>query len=262
MRFLFTCAFAFCVMSCITPQRRAYEILPRSPEYLLRAPDAHEIPLNDVLREFNGFVRGRQSIDLRSHMQVRVENAYYQKGFPRTGLNGYLGTEVARYEVSKHGLRLVSVVPMAERPETDRPVQELISSAELKFPYYRLYFEILFNRNTGEHGSVLIGANTLNELNLLADRLSDPQKLCSQSPGQCTIFPEACSVSVEMIVNVNGKPQFITWGSQLSSVVGHHPQSLAVQRLYRGRLMQVKLDLHDEIQLTLPLLPGDRITWQ
>ncbi len=262
MRPLFSVSVAFCLCSCATSHRHVYEVLPRSPEYMLRAPDMQETPLKDVLRNYNGFVHGGQSIDLRPQMQIRIENAYYEKGFPRTGLKGYLGTEVARYEVTRSGLHLISVVPMKGRPETDAPVQDLISSAQLKFPYDRLYFEILFNRSTGEHGSVLISARTPNELNLLSDKLADPQKLCSQSPAQCTIFPEACSVSVEMLVVVNGKPQFITWGSLLSSVVNQPPQQLVVQRIYRGHLTPVNVDIKDKVQLSLPLLPGDHVSWR
>jgi hypothetical protein len=151
---------------------------------------------------------------------------------------------------------------MQGRPESDAPVQALISAAHVRLRYDRLYFEILFNRNTGEHGSVLFAAHTPAELDLLSGQLSDPQKLCSQSPSQCTIFPEACSVSIEMIVSVNGKPQFVTWGSLLSSIVNQPPKQLLVQRLYRGRLTPVNVDIKDEIQLNLPLLPGDHTNRQ
>jgi hypothetical protein len=135
-----------------------YQVLPRTPQYVLRSPDSKEIPLADVLRGYNGFAPGRPSIDLRPKMQIRIENAYYQKGFSRKGLNGYLGTEVARYEVEPQGLRLISTVPMADRPSSDPPVQNLISAADSNFPFYRLYFEVLFNRKTDAHGSVLLAA--------------------------------------------------------------------------------------------------------
>jgi hypothetical protein len=49
-----------------------YQVIPRSPEYLLRSPNSHETPLKDVLLEYDGFVRGRHSIDLRPQMQIRT----------------------------------------------------------------------------------------------------------------------------------------------------------------------------------------------
>ena len=239
-----------------------YQVIPRSPEYLLRSPNSHETPLRDVLLEYNGFVRGRHSIDLRPQMQIRIENAYYEKGYSRKGLNGYLGTEVARYEVKTAGMHLLSVDPMKERPEADRPVQDLVSQDQLKFRYYCLYFEILFDRKTDAHGSVLLAANTIDELTQLSTQLANPETVCVAGSAHCTIFPEACSVSVEMSIVVNGKPRFITWGSLLSSVVNHPPQRLEMQRIYRHRLTQVKLDPQDRNQLSLPLLPGDHIIWQ
>jgi len=241
---------------------RTYQVIPRVPEYVLRSPNAKEIPLSDVLREYNGFVRGGRSVDLQEQMEVRIENAYYEKGFSRKGLKGYLGTEVARYQVARNGLRLLSVVPMNGRPENDVPVQNLLSAAELTFHYYRLYFELLYDRKTDAHGSAIFAANTPDELNQLSAHLDDPEALCQKFPAQCTIFPEACSVSVEMKIVVNGKSQMITWGSLVLSVVGRDPQQFEMKRLYRGHLTQIRLDAHDQNQLTMPLLPGDQITWR
>jgi hypothetical protein len=176
-------------------------------------------------------------------MQIRIENAYYEKGYSRKGLNGYLGTEVARYEVKTAGMHLLSVEPMKGRPEADRPVQDLVSQDQLKFRYYRLYFEILFDRKTDAHGSVLLAANTIDELTQLSTQLANPETVCAAGSAHC-------------------KPRFVTWGSLLSSVVNHPPQQLEMQRIYRGRLTQVKLDPRDRTQLSLPLLPGDHIIWQ
>jgi hypothetical protein len=251
----------FCLAACRAGHHE-YRVVPQTPVYLLRYPDSHEVPLADVLRDYNGFERGRASIDLRPKMQIRIENAYYEKGFSRKGLKGYLGTEVARYEVGHQGLHLLSFVPMKARPENDLPVQNLISAAQLRFPYYRLYFEILFNRKTDSHGSLLLAAESIAALDRLSGQLSDPEKLCRDSPGQCAIFPEACSVSVEMSIVVNQKTRLVNWGSLLSSVVNHPPQQLEVQRLYRGHLTPVKFDLNDPNELGLPLLPDDHVTWR
>ena len=242
---------------------KTYVVVPQSPQYLLRSPDSRDTPFQDVLREYNGFARGGPSIDLRPQMQIRVENAYYEKGASRKGLKGYLGTEIARYEVGASGLLLLSVVPMSGRPEGDRPVQDLISTAQLKFHFYRLYFEILFNRKTDSHGSVLLGAQKLADLDhLSADLAADPEAACRKSTERCTVFPEACSVSVEMKIVVNARAQTITWGSLLSSIVTAPPKQLRMQRLSGRRLVGVKLDLRDQNQLRLPLLPDDHIEWK
>jgi hypothetical protein len=194
-------------------------------------------------------------------MEIRIENAYYEEGFSRKGLKGFLGTEVAHYEITPNALHLLSVVPMGGRPAADPPVQSLISPAQTKFHYYRLYFEILFDREKDEHGSVLLAADSIDELNQLSAQLSEPETLCGKGSTHCTAFPEACSVSVEMRVIVNGQSQLTGWGSLLSSVVTHTPQHLEMKRLYGSRLTKVKIDSQDSIALSLPLLPGDQIDW-
>ncbi|MGA7413598.1 MAG: hypothetical protein WBW33_24195 [Bryobacteraceae bacterium] len=236
-------------------------MLPRTPYYVLQSPDRQETPLPDVLRDYNGFEPGGGWMDLRPQMDVEVENAYYQKGASRRGLKGFLGTEVARYEVTPQGLRLLSVRPMEDRPAGDPAVQSLIAPDTESFRFYRLYFEIVFARKDNAHGSVLLAANSPEELERLSAQLRNPETVCTEDSTRCTVFPEACSVSVEIKIVVNAKPQVIVWGRLLSSVVTDHPAHVEVKRLYRGRLTAVKLDPHDTNALRLPLLPGDQITW-
>ncbi len=193
-------------------------------------------------------------------MELRIENAYYRKGASRRGLEGFLGTEVARYEVTSHQLRLLSVQPMTERPEGDVPVQRLISQPETDLRYYRLYFEIVFKRNNNSHGSVLLAANSMEELDRLSAQISRPETICNATSTHCTAFPEACSVSVEMKIFVNGKPETVLWGSILASLTDQ-PQHLEVKRLYAGRLIPVEINARDPHALRLPLLPGDHVAW-
>ncbi len=239
---------------------RSFRVLPNSPHYVLRSPDARETPFPDLLRAYNGFEPGRGSLDLRPLMELRIENAYYQNGASRRGLTGFLGTEIARYEVLPRGLRLLLVQPMPNRPADQAPVQQLLSQPGLKFPYYRLYFEILFARSHNAHGSVLLGAGSKEELDQLSAQLAHPEEVCTATASHCTVFPEACSVSVEMKIVVNGKPQTVGWGSLLMSIADH-PQHLGMKRLNAGRLTPLQIDPHDPDALRLPLLPGDQIVW-
>src|SRR5581483_8510363 len=123
-----------CLTACAARLSRTYfEVLPNSPDYLLQSPDSRRTPFPEVLKAYNDFEAGHASIDLEPLMELRIENAYYAPGAPRSGLAGFLGTEVARYLVRSHGLALVSVDPMANRPKDQIPVQDLISSTEAKF---------------------------------------------------------------------------------------------------------------------------------
>lgn len=262
MRFLILLAAGLALLPSCSGFRsvRNFRVLPNSPNYVLRSPDARETPFPDILRTYNGFEPGRSWIDLRPQMELRIENAYYQNGASRRGLTGFLGTEVARYEVLPQGLRLLSVQPMRDRPVGQVPVQDLISASQTNFRYYRLYFEIVFAQHNHLRGSVLLGADLPEELAQLSAQISQPETVCRKQSLHCTVFPEACSVSVEIKITVNSKSQTVVWGSLLASIV-NHPKHLQVRRLYAGRMVPMEINPHDPSALRLPLLPGDQITW-
>jgi hypothetical protein len=241
---------------------RSFRVVPATPEYQLRSPDSLQTPFPQILRHYNGFEPGRGWMDLRPEMELRIENAYYQPGIPRRGLDGFLGTEVARYKVRANGrLQLQSVQSMKHRPNDQPPVQQLMGTSQRHYGYHRFYYAIIFRRAGNARGSVLLGANAKEELDRLAtELLADPQTVCFNRSTNCTVFPEACSVSIEMEIVVNGIPQNVIWDSSLASVVDH-PQHLELLRLYDDRLTPVKLDPSDREALQLPLLPGDHINW-
>jgi hypothetical protein len=149
---------------------------------------------------------------------------------------------------------------MKDRPSEQPPVQELIRPVQMHNYHYRFYYEILF-RSGKTRGSVLLSAKTKNGIDRISTQLlSDPDSVCGAQSKQCTVFPEACSVSVEIGIVVNGTPKSVIWGSLLSNVV-EHPHALELSRLYNGRPVVVKFDVHDEGAFRLPLLPGDHVTW-
>jgi hypothetical protein len=213
-----------------------------------------------VLKAYNDFEAGHAWIDLEPLMELRIENAYWMPGASRSGLAGFLGTEVARYAVRSHRVALVSVHPMTDRPKDQIPVQDLISKTKTRFSHYRLYYEIVFSQRDHSHGSVLLAAESQAEIEALSAQLSHPEEVCSQSSAHCVVFPEACSVSVEMKVIVNGKLESVLWGSTLGSIA-KQPHHLEMKRLYAGELRPVRIDAKDSKSLLLPLLPGDRIAW-
>jgi hypothetical protein len=195
-------------------------------------------------------------------MELRIENAYYRAGASRRGLEGFLGTEIARYAVAAQGLRLLDIHPMAaDRPAFDKPVQALISKPSQQFRYYRLYYEIVFARSDHSHGSVLLGADSPEELDHLSSDLNNPESVCHAGAVHCTVFPEACSVSVEMKILLNGKAETVVWGTILGSLV-KDPHYLLLKRLDGTRPTPVRIDSNDPEALLLPLLPGDEITWK
>jgi hypothetical protein len=239
-----------------------FEVVPDKPNYLLRSPDSTATPFPEVLKHYSGFTPGQDWIDLRPYMGLRVENAYYREGAPKHGLTGFLGTEIALFQVrSKGSLRLLTVESMKQRPKDQLPVQQLIANSHRCFRYYRFFFELVFRQSANARGSVLLGANTKDELNSLTTRLlQTPETVCGNSRDSCTVFPEACSVSLEVGISVNGEARTVMWGSTLASVVAH-PRLIKMQRLYAGRMRPMQIDPDDPNALRLPLLPNDRIRW-
>lgn len=143
---------------------------------------------------------GQGWIDLSPPMQLRVENAYYREGAPKRGLASYLGTEIARYQVQRNGsLRLLSTQPMKDRPRDQPPVERLMQPSVRQYRYHQFYFAILFKRNSSTRGSVVLGANSNGEIDRLAAQLlADPDSVCNDRSTHCAVFPENCSVSVEL----------------------------------------------------------------
>jgi hypothetical protein len=247
--------------SCVYRNSHSFRIVPETPNYVLRAPDARSTPFPDILRNYNGYTPGGSWMDLRPSMEIRIENAYYEKGFSRRGLDGFLGTEVAMYEVTAQGLSLLSLQSMKDRPATDLSVKDLIPEPQTKHPYYRLYFEVFF-KGQNFHGSVLLASDSMQALDRLSAELDDPEKVCSSHSDGCTVFPEACSVSVEMRIVVNGKPRDVLWRANLANVVNGQPHHIEVKRLYAGRLTPIQINADDPNDLKLPLLPGDHVLWR
>jgi len=141
-------------------------------------------------------------------------------------------------------------------------VQELIGAARLHYRYYRYFFQIVFRQRAGARGAVLLGANSMGELDALAARLqSDSDAVCDGASPHCAAFPEACTVAIEIRVVVNGAARSMLWGSLLDSVA-MHPRKLQLLRLHDGRLTPVRIDVADPNALRLPLLPGDRVDWE
>lgn len=251
-----------CAACAVHRTAGSFRVLPASPQYLLRTPDGAQIFFGESLERYNGFKPGHDGMDLHPDMELRIENAYYKPGFSKQGLNGFLGTEIAHYLVESRGLRLLSVQPMQNRPNDQLPVQRLITASQTHYRDYRFYFEVLFRDESRTRGSVLLGADSEAELQSLANRLiAQPASVCSAQSVHCTVFPQACSVSVEMRVFVNGSPRSVLWNSELEGVV-QRPQAIELLRRYRGRYAQVKLNPRDPEALRMPLLPGDIIRWK
>ena len=249
------------LLECACATRRmpgAFRVLPAAPEYLLRSPDASDTPFTEILSRFTNTELRTGAVDLQPQMEMRIEQAYY-----RNGKTGFLGTDVARYQVrARGGVRLVQVESnVKQRPAADPRVQDLIRGSQRRARYYRYFYAVVFREKGDTRGSVLLGASSLKELNQLGERLlADPDSVCGAKSPHCTVFPQNSTVSLQIAITVNGVPRTVAWGSSVASVAPH-PAHLELLRNYEGRLAPVELTPTDRNALRLPLLPGDQLTF-
>lgn len=247
--------------ACAT-RHAAFRVLPGQPDYQLRSPDAKNTPFPDVLARYTDL--GSGWVELRPDMRLRMEMAYFRDGAAKHTLQNYVGTEAVRYEVRPNGgLRQLAVeAGLPQRPAGQPPVQDLISEAQRRFAHHRYFYQVTFKRQGSTSTSILLGAGSKNELEQLTSQLTrDPSTVCTPDSARCTIFPETCTVALEMELLVNGQPRYLTWGTSLYSLAPK-PASVELLRAYRGKLVPVHIDAADPQALRLPLLPRDRITWK
>ena len=252
-----------CLTLCCAARQTAarFRVLPGQPDYLLVSPNSQKTPFPEVLSRYAN--AGPGWVELSPLTQLRVENAYFREGAPKHGLANFLGTEIARYQVLRTGrLKEISFESrVAERPRDQPPAQQLVSEAQRLYLCHRFFYQVLFSKRSNVRSAVLLGADSDDQLDLVTTRfLTEPDTVCADGSTQCTVFPEACTASLEMEIVVNEKHQTILWGSDLAGLVRDH-RNVTLFRLYKGRLAPVELDASDREALRVPLLPGDVIRW-
>jgi hypothetical protein len=262
MRLGIVLAFVGMSLACAARRVAVFQVLPASPDYLLRSPDAKETPFPEVLGGYTNV--GPGWVELRPQIELRVENAYFREGAPKHGLANFLGTEIVRYRMLPTGtLEQLTVESRLERRPADQPpVQELLGEAQRRYTHHRLFYQVLFNKKADTHNAVLLSASSVKELDGLTQELiREPGSVCGAGFPHCTVFPEACTTSLEIGIVVNGVPRTVPWTTTLAEVVGRNGQP-KVFRPYLSRLAPVKIDPNDADSLRLPLLPGDHIEWR
>ena len=260
MRVIVALAFAFTV-SCASHLGTKFRVLPGQPDYLLRSPDSKVTPFPEVLGLYTNV--GPGWVELQPLTHLRVENAYFREGAPKHGLANFLGTEIARYQVLATGeLKQISVESRVEqRPSDQPPVQQLLRETQQLYHSHRFFYQVLLNKKSDVRNAVLLGADSVEELDRLSTQLlTQPESVCGGARTHCTVFPEACTASLEFEIVVNGAHRTVVWGSTLAEFAKEHNE-VRLFRRYHDRLAPVEVDVRDREALRVPLLPGDVIKW-
>jgi hypothetical protein len=256
-------------VSCATHGVRPlgpFQVVRATPEYLLRAPDASTTPFPELLDQYRN--RGAGWVDLKPQMELHLEAAYYREGSPKRTIADYLGTETARFQVRPNGqLGLTSTQSgLKESRGKQIPARQLVRTSQRSYRHGRFFYAVGLNRKGQTRGAVLLGAGSAAELDRLTKQLlTNSESVCGGASTHCTVFPETCTASIDIGIVVNGVPRSVTWGNLLESVAPRplpNPSRIEMLRLDAGNAVPVEIDAADPAALKLPLLPGDRITWQ
>jgi len=249
-------------VSCVAHHSAtAFRVLPAQPDYLLRSPDSKEVPFAEILSRYTKV--GSGWVELGPQTELRVENAYFREGAPKHGLANFLGTEIARYQVLPTGTLEQIVESRVDQPPSDQPpVQQLLSESQQRRHHHRFFYQVLLSKKSNVRSAVLLGAKSTDELDRMTNQLmSEPESVCGDASSQCTAFPEACTVSLEIAVMVNGARRTVSWGSTLADFFENH-RHVELFRRYQNELAPVEVDNRDHEALRVPLLPGDVIKWR
>jgi len=246
--------------SCATRRAAtAFRVLPARPDYLLRSPDSKDTPFPEILGQYTNV--GPGWVELRPGIGLRVENAYFREGAPKHGLANFLGTEIVTYRVLPSGVLEQTAFEsrLERRPSDQPPAQQLLSESQKLYRLQRLFYQVVLNKRTDTHNAVLLSASSVDELDLLTNQLmSEPQSVCGSASPHCTVFPEACTASLEIDITVDGARRTVPLSTVLADVT-KSCRHVGLNRQYLGGLVPVRLDPRDLDALRVPLLPEDRV---
>jgi hypothetical protein len=244
-------------------------------DYLLQS-----IPMRPSESLFNayGYRRERGGLDLKAGLRVKLERAYFGPAGPgeeQHAVKNYLGVSTSNFDVeavSGGRIRFQQVGPIqysVESLEKDgKEGTRDLSLGELpEQAHYRLLFYTYLVPKEQDVSATIIGAGNATQLDELEREIrAYPAEGCARAAKakgeECFGFKGFVTVSVQVKVGLNGKFQFVDWGTNLKSVLPRNAfKSLRIQRQFMGSYYDVRFNPSNSNVLSLVLVGGDRLTW-
>ena len=227
---------------------------------------------SDSLFNAYGYRIERSGVNLKTNLRLKVERAYFSS--TEKSDKNYLGVSTVLFDVTSDAepsLRFQQVQSIQYSPislaQTDHEGSRDLAILKLKpLKHYRLLFythEVPTDQN---FSAALIGADDSDRLDHFEQAMrADAGASCTSSTHediQCLEFRGFVTVSVQIPVELNGKPQFVDWGTKVNRVVPDKSQkSLRIQRRFANSYFAIQFNRNDENILDLTLVGGDRLTW-
>jgi hypothetical protein len=137
-------------------------------------------------------------------------------------------------------------------------------------PYYRLLFYSYLVPKKHSRSAAIIGTASASRLDKLDQELrahSDEGCKSAAAGGlTCFDFDGFVTLTAQIKVELNGKAEFIDWGTKLKEVLPKNSdvkvlKSLRIQRRFMDSYYDVRFDPGDSNLLLLALVGGDRLSW-
>lgn len=260
MRFAMPLVMLLFLSGCAS-KRKPFELLPNA----LRSPDGSLTPLGDTLAAFYNQREGW--VELQPGMTLKLERAYFTSASISKRLENFVGLESALFRTGPRGtLERKELTLLPQRPKDQPSITAELAGEQIRLRQHRLYFQVALDKTSGKSNAVLLSASSRPRIL----EAKDVAQLCGAGRGKgkgkqsgavsCKVFPEGSSVSLALDITLNGKVKNMLWGSTLGNAVGA-AETFKLQRLYRGKWAEVKLDPRDPAARKLLLLPLDVIQY-
>jgi hypothetical protein len=227
---------------------------------------------HDSLLNAYGYRIERSGVNLKPNLRLKVERAYFSSS--EKSDKNYLGVSNVLFDVttdSEGSLRFQQVHPIQYSPDslaqTDHEGSRDLAILNLNpQKHYRVLFythQVPTDRN---FSAALIGANDtarLDSFEQVIRAASDADCSSLNHDGvECFEFRGFVTVSIQIPIELNGKTQFVDWGTKVEAVVPAKAQkSFKLQRQFVGSYYDLKFNQRDDNILDLTLVGGDRLSW-
>jgi hypothetical protein len=243
-------------------------------DYMLQS-----VPMRPSESLFNayGYLLERGGLDLKAGLRVKIERAYFRPtaaGEDPHAVKNYLGLSSASFDVEQVSggkIRFRQVGDVQFSPATfakdggeeshDLGLRDLPEHS-----HYRLLFYTYIVPKAEDVSAAIIGAESAAQLDELEREIrAHLAKGCethAQASGNCLEFKGFVTVSAQVRVQLNGKFQFLDWGTKVRSVLPKNAlKSLRIQRRFMDSYYDVRFNPSNSDVLQLALVGGDRLTW-
>jgi hypothetical protein len=227
---------------------------------------------HDSLLNAYGYRIERSGVNLKPNLRLKAERAYFSSS--EKSDKNYLGVSNVLFDVttdSEGFLRFQQAHAIQYSPgslsQTDQEGSRDLAILGLNpQKHYRVLFythQVPTDRN---FSAALIGANDtarLDSFEQVIRSASDADCSSLKHDGvECFEFRGFVTVSIQIPIELNGKTQFVDWGTKVEAVVPAKAQkSFKLQRQFVGSYYDLKFNQRDDNILDLTLVGGDRLSW-